>query len=62
MVESYSILWTRQIYLTHVAVDERLSCFRPLAVAMGIDMNIHIQTLECCIQFLWIYTWECSLQ
>lgn len=62
MVESYSIVWTRHIYLTHLAVDERLSCFHLLAVVMSIDMNIHIQTLECCIQFLWIYTWECSLQ
>ena len=62
MVESYSIVWTCHIYLTHLAVDEHLSCFHFLAVVMSIDMNIHIQTLECCIQFLCIYTWECSLQ
>lgn len=60
MVESYSIVWTRHTYLTHLAVDERLSCFHRLAVATSIDRNTHRQTLECCIQFLWIYTWECS--
>ena len=60
MVESYSIVWTHHIYLTPLAVDERLSCSHRLAVATSIDMNIHIQTLECCILFLWICTWECS--